>query len=204
MSFYPNHHWADLLIIVYIDQQSELTRMSRISKKRITQILAPIGQVELHASVPDELRQTYMALNPMAEPASHWFSVEAVEMLLQIHPIHVIQTKKAYQCVAGLRSWQLAKQILAPEHEVPLILRPSPRQDGISRLAWADVYLGFLAFNLPDRLCQSGLAAFWNRVPKALLKQLTPGLKHASQFVRVFPGDRRKLSKSKKTGSQGE
>jgi len=157
-------------------------------------IYGPLSQVELHPEIYREVGQAYAALNHKIE-ASAVFSPSAVHDLLHCHFIQVVRNrKKAFWCISGLRSWQLAKLCLTPEQEIPLILRQRIRKENIVRYAWTECYLSHLAFVLPDNIGKSGLAAFWQQLPQDLKQRLTPGLKDKAKVSRVLGGDRRLMS----------
>ena len=71
--------------------------------------------------------------------------VEALNIILSMHPIVVIKTKNTqvqrYCCIGGIRSYLVAKSVLNHHDEVPILVLPRARKEDVSLMIYTDLLL---------------------------------------------------------------
>jgi hypothetical protein len=122
-----------------------------MSKKVITTAKLQIQEISLWEGIPNESRSTF-AIKSEDLPLTH----EALGLILEVHPIIVLEpsrTLKAkhhnYRCVAGIRSYLLAKHLLREEKTITVEVKVLPDQDQLAlQYFYADYFLTRVLFQI--------------------------------------------------------
>jgi len=76
---------------------------------------------KFHSSISELIND--LELSPMPIRYSGKLSKEALRLLFELSPIHVIKNGKGqYVCIGGIKQLLLARAKLPPEHEIPILL----------------------------------------------------------------------------------
>ncbi len=81
---------------------------------------------------------------------------EAINLLLQIHPIHVIRHRRSMLVIAGYRTFQAASFCFPPNHEIPVaVLDKRTTKQQLALLRYLDLAVTPLLFRLDGSLADS-------------------------------------------------
>lgn len=78
---------------------------------------------------------------------------EAIKLLADIHPVHVVPRSEKYQVVAGFRIYELCK-LLVPNDEIRCIVHQDKNKEKIKQLAEVDILGSPLVHSLGTKYVQ--------------------------------------------------
>jgi len=161
-------------------------------------IYVRLDRVSLHNLVLKEVSQ-------VIAPIAHTFrfpdviTIEGINLVLHSHPIQVLKNKNdSYACIAGIRSYQIAKANLSDEHIVPLIVHQKIDKREIIDLAVLDVLISHTLFGLDSKKGQLDFAKIIKNISTTKLKRFFPAAKSKAAFARLLKTDHRKILTNKK------
>lgn len=128
-------------------------------------------------------------------------SREAALLLAQLHPMVVIQTGRAFECVAGIRTLLLISPLLRIDDQVPVAIVPqsTPREILVETMQ-ADALVTSMAFALDKPA--AAMFSMSRRLDPELISRLSPALadtvETCADLLGVSPPTLYKLQRRKK------
>jgi hypothetical protein len=80
--------------------------------------------------------------------ASQFLTPMTVSLVLELHPVFVVSSKKKIYCVSGLRSLSIARQCMPPSATIPVHLISSISSEEEELLCMADLFIISTCFNM--------------------------------------------------------
>lgn len=156
----------------------------------------PNKQVSLHERVtPNTVARLAGTIYQLTQGTL--LTADALHLLLLSHPAIVIKKRTGeYACIAGLRSFQLAKSRLPPDQKIPVTIVEDVLSKDVRDFAASETYLTHLMYGLGGKAWDIGFARLWEGIDSYILSKLTPDLKDKSKLANHLGSNRRRLSSS--------
>jgi hypothetical protein len=110
--------------------------------------MVPLTDIEVH-QIFKEFHEHLIDDAYLLKISSH-LKIDAVHLLLQLHPVYCVVRKKQITCIAGIRTLNIASQLFTRDAKIPVhFMKLNDVQ--IARYCHADILISPLALSFDDR-----------------------------------------------------
>lgn len=109
----------------------------------------PLTDIEVH-QIFKEFHEHLIDDAYLLKIPSH-LKTDAVHLLLQLHPVYCVEKRNKITCIAGIRTLNIASQLLPPKTHIPVHICKKLDDVQIARYCHADILISPLALSYNDR-----------------------------------------------------
>jgi hypothetical protein len=161
-------------------------------KKQLLFKYVPLSSLVLYKDIPRNILSVIEAVTNKLS-SENGLTIDGVELFLQTHPIHVIKKASRYECIAGLRAYQLAKNCLDEKCLIPILIHKQTENEDIESLAITDALLSSLVFGLDQSAWSKDIVNLYDAVDIKIHKEILLTLGNKNKLATLIERSRQSI-----------
>jgi hypothetical protein len=161
-------------------------------KKQLLFKYVPLSSLVLYKDIPRNILSVIEAVTNKLS-SENGLTIDGVELFLQTHPIHVIKKASRYECIAGLRAYQLAKNCLDEKCLIPILIHKQTENEDIESLAITDALLSSLVFGLDHSAWSKDIVNLYDAVDIKIHKEILLTLGNKNKLATLIERSRQSI-----------